>query len=100
MKYKLTLDAENDLTLIAQYTYDNWGNKQVVSYLKGLQEMIEMFSEGLFSGREQPDIDAKAFSFSYASHIVYYLIEDDIMIVFGVLHKSMVPQNHLGNRDF
>lgn len=60
--------------------------------------MIEILADGLFTGRMRSDIDRKVFSFSYASHVVYYRVEGESIIVFGVLHKSMVPQNHLENR--
>ena len=99
MHYKFTLDAESDLEAIAQYTRKNWGEEQVVNYLLGLQERVEMLSENIFLGKERPDIGESIFSFSYSSHVIYYMNHQNMMVVFGVLHKSMVPHNHLMERD-
>ena len=41
----------------------------------------------------------KAFTvFPHASHVIYYLLEKKHLIVTGILHSSMVPENHLKDR--
>jgi len=38
------------------------------------------------------------FSFPYGSHMLYYRIEEEQLVVFAVLHQRMVPTEHLQGR--
>ncbi len=99
MGYQFTFDAESDLEGIAQYTRENWGETQVIKYLQGLQERLEIFSENMCLGKLRSDIGQNILSFSYESHVIYYLNYQEKMVVFGVLHKGMVPHIHLMDRE-
>jgi hypothetical protein len=39
------------------------------------------------------------FSFPHVGHVIYYILHERQLIVFGVLHKSMVPSKHLDERE-
>ncbi len=98
--YRLTKDAQQDLIKIRHYTLKNWGNKQSGKYLSELQQTIRLLSEVPEMGRKRSDISTDTLSFPHVSHVIYYLQqEQECILVFAVLHKSMVPNNHLENRS-
>jgi toxin ParE1/3/4 len=45
-----------------------------------------------------PDVGSDILSFPHASHVIYYVVHEQHLVVFGVLHKRMVPLNHLAER--
>ncbi len=96
--YRLTSDAREDLINIRHYTLTQWGSHQSEKYLSELQHTIQLLSEAPEMGKKRPDISANTFSFPHASHVIYYLMHDEFLLVFAVLHKSMVPNNHLESR--
>ncbi len=93
--YRLTKDAKKNLKDIRQYTLDNWGKQKVSKYLAGLRETMRMLSNSPGMGVHRPDVEEGIYSFSYESHTIYYFTEKNLVIIAGVLHKNMVPANHL-----
>lgn len=96
--YRLTPDAQFDLIEIRRYTLKQWGGKQSRMYLSELRQTIRLLAKTPNIGKQRPDVGGDVFSFPHASHVIYYIIDSSQIVVFGVLHKRMVPQKHLGNR--
>lgn len=48
-------------------------------------------------GKHRSNVRKNTYSFSYQSHVIYYLKNDETkaLIVIGVLHKNSIPQKHL-----
>ena len=97
--YRLTPDAQSDLIEIRQFTVQQWGAAQSRKYLLGLRKTICLLSETPSLGKSRPDVDPDVLSFPHASHVIYYVVHKKQLIVFGVLHKRMVPLNHLTKRE-
>jgi toxin ParE1/3/4 len=97
--YKLTPDAQSDLVAIRRFTLTQWGSKQSKKYLSELRQVIRLLSETPKMGRQRPKLGLDAFSFPHSSHVIYYEHHDKQMVVFSVLHKSMVPRSHLEDRE-
>jgi len=97
--YRLTSDAQSDLIDIRRYTLTQWGESQSKKYLSELRQTIKLLSDTPALGKQRPDIAVGVFSFPHASHIIYYILDKHQLVVFGVLHKRMVPLNHLENRE-
>ena len=97
--YRLTPDAQSDLIKIRRYTLTGWGSSQSKKYLSKLRQTIRLLSKTPKLGKQRPDITAGVFSFPHASHVIYCVIHEHQLVVFGVLHKRMVPLNHLENRE-
>ncbi|MDH2997768.1 plasmid stabilization protein [Pasteurellaceae bacterium LFhippo2] len=95
MKYKLTSNAKQDLINIRQFTVKNWGVEQSRKYLSELKELLALLATNQRIGKLRSDIAPNAYSFPYMSHVIYYLIDNDQLIVFAVLHKNMLPITHL-----
>ena len=97
--YRFTADAQSDLIEIRGYTLKQWGGKQSKKYLLELRQTIRLLSETPTIGKQRSDISSDAFSFRHVSHVIYYMSHKKQVVVFGILHKSMVPNIHLEDRD-
>jgi len=97
--YYVTSDAELDLFKIRDYTVSNWGAEQSNKYLIGLRDTFRLIAENSNVGTQRTDIDENVFSFPHVSHTLYYTIDNNRVIFFGVLHKSMIPEKHLLDRE-
>jgi toxin ParE1/3/4 len=98
LSYKFTQDARADLLNIRKYTLKTWGIEQSGKYLQELNKILQVLSDSPSIGVQRTDISLTTFSFPYASHIIYYTVDNDFLIVFAVLHKNMVPEKHIANR--
>lgn len=96
--FRLTHDAQKDLTAIRRYTVNTWGLEQSRRYLQGAKETIKLLIEFPGQGAVRLDVGEGVFSFPYGSHMLYYRIEEGQLVVFAVLHQRMVPTEHLQGR--
>lgn len=97
--FRLTPDAKADLIEIRRYTLEQWSADQSRKYLSDLRQTIRLLTETPSIGKARPDVGANVLSFPHVSHIIYYFIHKKQLVVFGVLHKRMVPVKHLIDRD-
>ncbi len=100
LSVKLTPDAVDDLVGIEQYTSENWGVVQSEKYLSGLQETINLLALSPELGIERMDVQQGIKSFPYRSHMLYYIQNEEHLVVFACLHQRMIPENHLGDRTW
>lgn len=96
--YRFTPDALSDLIEIRRFTVKQWGVAQSQKYTSELRKTIHLLTETPSLGRYRPDVGSEVLSFSHASHVIYYRVHEQQLVVFGVLHKRMVPLNHLTER--
>lgn len=97
--YRFTPDAQTDLIEIRRYTLKQWGIEQSKKYLLELRQTLRVLSETPTMGKQRHEVGVDVFSFPHASHVIYYLVNKQQLVVFAVLHKSMLPLLHLDNRD-
>ncbi len=97
--YRLTPDAQADLIEIRRYTLNQWGKIQSQKYLFELRQTIKLLSEAPAIGKQHLEVGADVFSFPHASHVIYYTPYQQQVVVFAVLHKSMIPLIHLEDRN-
>lgn len=97
--FRLTPDAKSDLIEIRRFTTKQWGATQSHKYLSDLRQTIRLLAETPSLGRSRPDVGSDVLSFPQVSHVIYYLLHKQQLVVFGVLHKRMVPLNHLSERE-
>lgn len=96
--YRLTPDAQSDLIEIRRYTLKQWGNVQSRKYLSEMRRTIRLLAQKPSLGKKRLDVGAGVQSFPYVSHVIYYITYKQL-VVFGVLHKRMIPQDHLAERE-
>ena len=97
--YRLTPDAKSDLIDIRRYTVEQWGKAQSKKYLSELRQTIRLLAETPSLGKSRLDVGEDVLSFPHFSHVIYYMAHERQLVVFGVLHKRMVPVNHLDGRE-
>lgn len=96
--YRLTPDARADLIEIHRYTLAQWGTEQSKQYLSELRQIMSLLSETPKIGTRRPALGHEIFSFPHSSHVIYYQCSTKPIIVFGVLHTSLLPMAHLEDR--
>lgn len=99
VSYRLTPDAQSDLIGIRQHTVKQWGVAQSRKYLSELRQTIRLLAESPSVGTARPEVGPEILSFPHVSHVIYYVLHERQIIVFGVLHKRMVPLGHLAERE-
>ena len=97
--YRLTPNAQSDLIKIRRYTVAQWGTAQSRKYLSELRKIIHLLAETPSLGKQRPEVGSNVLSFPHASHVIYYMMHEGVLVVFGVLHKHMAPLNHLVERE-
>ncbi len=97
--YRLTPDAQTDLIEIRRFTVKQWGIAQSQKYLLELRKTLRLLAETPSLGKSRPDVGSNVLSFPHVSHVIYYVVHEQQLIVFGVLHKRTVPLNHLAERE-
>src|SRR5690606_29851272 len=96
--FRLTRDAQKDLTAIRRYTLETWGAEQSRRYLQGMRETIELLAEFPGQGTAREEVGKGVLSFPYGGYMLYYRLEKRQLVVFAVLHQRMVPEGHLKGR--
>jgi len=96
--YWLTPDAQSDLVDVRRFTLREWGQAQSQKYFSELRQPLGLLADNPSLGKARPELGEKLASFPHGSHIIYYLMHKRQLIVIGVLHKRMVPLNHLTDR--
>jgi toxin ParE1/3/4 len=97
--FRLTPDAQSDLKEIRRFTMENWAAVQSGKYVSELRSSMHLLSQVPRIGVACADIAMGVFRFTHASHMIYYRIVEQQLVVFAVLHKSMVPMSHLEDRE-
>jgi toxin ParE1/3/4 len=91
-----TDEAKQDLLDIRQYTQTKWGNPQAKTYLHELRNTLKRLQEQPLMGTDRSsDLGTGIQSFPYASHMIYYRIQKNNVVVLAMLHQTMVPGLHL-----
>jgi toxin ParE1/3/4 len=93
-KYILTDEAMAHINNIRDYTRNRWGKQQVRQYLSSLRESLNQLSENPLMGALRFK-EENIYSFSCASHTVYYTIQKECIVILAILHQSMTPEIHL-----
>jgi toxin ParE1/3/4 len=99
LKYRVTLEAQNDLIEIRRYTLHRWGALQSQKYLSEIRHTVRLLTKTPAIGKQRTELGEAVFSFPHESHLIYYTLHDDCLVVFGILHKRMVPYFHLEDRS-
>ncbi|WP_010182847.1 type II toxin-antitoxin system RelE/ParE family toxin [Aquimarina agarilytica] len=95
-KYKLTNKATEDLTLIWDYTFEVWSEKQADKYYN---ELVLVFNEIALNptlGRPYNQVKNKLLGVKSGRHIIFYeIINSDYILIERVLHQRMDLKNRI-----
>ena len=95
LKLKLAKEAKKDIKAIGRYTQKQWGEAQRRVYIRSLYDRFEWLIENPGLGKNRSDIHEGYYSYHEGKHQIFYIIDNEILTVIGVLHENMDFQQHL-----
>ena len=87
----VSVEAEEDINLIAAYTTTTWGWRQTNIYLAKLEDGFTLLAQNPSVGRSCDSIRPGLRRFEIGKHVVFYLIEPGELLIVRVLHQQMIP---------
>lgn len=94
-----TDEAKQDLVAIRHYTQETWGTLKTKSYLGELRTTLRRLQETPLMGSDRSaEIGPGVRDFPCASHMIYYRLHDNDLLVLAILHQSMVPSLHMNHQ--
>jgi toxin ParE1/3/4 len=86
---KLSKQARKDFVQIIQYTLENWGNLQMLSYRDIMLEGFDILSKFPNTGRKNVNFSDDYMLFPAGNHVIIYKIEKHQLYIARILHKRM-----------
>lgn len=87
--YRLTPRALKDLDQIADFTLAMWGERQTEKYLSDMSKRFDWLGKNPGAGRLRDEIGEGYRSFRQGSHLIFYIVDGDIVAIIGIPHGSM-----------
>ena len=94
-RYLLSPAAQVDLEQIWDFTHDRWGVDQAEEYLRELQRAIERAAANPLIGRACDEIRPGYRKLAAGSHVLFYRLTAEGIVVVRVLHQRMDVDRHL-----
>ncbi|WP_370690550.1 type II toxin-antitoxin system RelE/ParE family toxin [Algoriphagus sp.] len=91
--FRLSLKAEEDLTEIYTYGILQFGYPQAEKYTTGLEETLLNLAQFPYLGKESNFLYRGLREFIYKSHLIFYLIEEEGILIVRILHQSRDYKN-------
>jgi toxin ParE1/3/4 len=95
VSYRLTPKARDDLENIYRYSYENFGERQADIYYDSLLECLDLLGDNPRMGREFNEIEHGLRRHEHASHVVYYEIDNEGVLILRILGARQDPAQHL-----
>jgi len=86
--------AKSDLSGIGRYTLRTWGEAQTIQYLIALRACCQTLSENRELGRQCDDVRPRLRRLECGSHVVFYRVRRDGILISRILHQRMLPRRH------
>lgn len=84
--YRLSKSADDDLARIATYTVEKFGVDQAIAYRDGLNRAFVFLAEFPLAARERSELRQRPRVHRYASHLIFYRVETDGVLILRVRH--------------
>ena len=91
----LSSRAEIDLAGVADYTIETFGVEQARRYRDELEACFLNLAENPGLGRSVEWLAPSLRRFEYKSHVVFYIGDEDGVLIVRVLHVKMDASRHL-----
>lgn len=86
--FRLSKAADADLEDIYDYTLEEFGLDQAVSYVSSFDDVFETISENPEIGRERKEIREELRSLGKDRYVIFYRLLDDHIRIVRILHSS------------
>lgn len=99
MKYKISIEAKNDIEKIWLYTFENWSLEQADRYFDLIMDEIEYIAEDPASGKNFSDVRKGYMRTRIKSHFIFYKVNKKLneVEIIRVLHQRMDIENRLND---
>ncbi|MBS1572799.1 MAG: type II toxin-antitoxin system RelE/ParE family toxin [Bacteroidetes bacterium] len=99
MKYKISIEAKNDIEKIWLYTFENWSIEQADRYFDLIMDEIEYIAENPASGKDFSDVRKGYLRTRIKSHFIFYKENKKLkeVEIIRVLHQRMDIENRLND---
>ncbi len=87
--------AQDDIDHIAAYTFATWGEARMARYIDGLNERFCQLVVSPEIGRPHQDIGRQYRSVVQGSHVIFYRVTGEELVIVRVLHGRMSAERHL-----
>lgn len=94
--FKLSRKAKDDLKSIALYTEREWGRDQRNHYILQFDESFHLLGKNSRIGQISDQICPGYRRYSLGSHVIFYRqSKENVVEIIRILHKRMLPEEHL-----
>lgn len=93
--YTIAPRARRDLQAAWLYSRDRWGRRRADAYIRDLTATIEHLAASPLLGQACDDIRPGYRKHTVGSHMLFYAIRDETVVVFRVLHQQMDVEDKL-----
>jgi toxin ParE1/3/4 len=93
--YELSVEAEQDIDSIFDYTEEKYGFVQAVKYVADFDNTFERLIQFPSLGRERPEIRQELRSINKDEHVVFYRILDDRIRIVRILYRQQDLPQHI-----
>ncbi|PYB74057.1 MULTISPECIES: type II toxin-antitoxin system RelE/ParE family toxin [Rhizobium] len=87
--------AARDIDGIFDYTEEQWGLDQAITYTLGLKSSLQEICEGGRRGRKIPQLTKAYLIVTYQSHYLVYRETRQAIVLIRILHQRMNIGRHL-----
>lgn len=97
MHFRFSTQASQDVEDIYLYGFLNFGEKQADLYSLKIQNCIGILCANPEIGRLDTRVNPAVRRFDFESHVIFYDIEADSILIVRILHRSMDFVQHLSS---
>lgn len=87
-RFNLTKNAERDLINILIYGIENFGASKANEYHVKMINCFELIASNQEIGRRADFIDSNIRRHEFISHIIFYEIVENSILILAIIHKS------------
>jgi toxin ParE1/3/4 len=98
-KLRYSRQAAEDLLGIAEYTLGRWGEAQAARYLSQLEKCCGGVAQSPLIGRPCTGIMPGLRRIEQGRHVVFFLADDEGVLILRVLHQSMQPERWIHGEE-
>ena len=97
MDFKISKEAEKDLSLIWNYTFETWSKEQADRYVNLIFQEIEYLCINPNYGKDFSYVRKGYYRTKVKSHFIFYKVNDDenLVEIIRFLHERMDIENRL-----
>jgi len=96
-KYQFSKKTKQDILHITKWSLDDFGERQTIRYMDGLNEAMQALADCPDKGREfVHNKTGRVYLYHrYLSHVIYYRKRENDIFVIRIIHTKMLPEKHL-----